>query len=117
MLVRASEVGEKPAVSSAEVPESVSPQEAAVLFATNCGRCHGQSGKGDGPDSAQMNVPVPDMTKASFVQSRNATHLLEVIRDGGPAKGLSPMMPPWGKLFSDAEMRALVEYVQKLSTR
>jgi hypothetical protein len=37
-----------------------------------------------------------------------------VVMDGGPAASKSPMMPPWSKTLTDAEVDALVGHLRKL---
>lgn len=115
MLVRESEADATIPKATSSATEVVSVDEVKVLFTTNCGRCHGGAGKADGPDAEHLKVHIADMTAADFLDKRDSAHLRKVIRDGGAASGLSPLMPPWGMLFSEAELTALVEYVQSLS--
>lgn len=102
-----------PSMATAPEPAAVvSAAEASNLYQTNCSRCHGATGAGNGPDAPQLNVPMPDMTSSAFQQGRTDTRLLEVTRDGGAAHGLSPMMPPWGMVLSEGEQKALVELLR-----
>ncbi len=41
-------------------------------------------------------------------------NIKNVIPDGEPAAGKSPMMPPWSKTLSEAEVDALVQHLRKL---
>ena len=84
------------------------------LFVVNCARCHGIKGDGNGPDSAKMGVPVPDLTSTEFHESRTTQQLYDVIYKGGTAVGLSPMMPPWGGFLKDQEIEFMVRYIQEL---
>jgi len=102
------------AAPDAGTTAAVSAAEAANLFRTSCGRCHGERGAGDGPDADAMDVPVPDLRSAQFQASRDDARLRAVIVDGGAAHGLSPMMPPWGQLLTPAEIDALVRHVRTL---
>ena len=92
--------------------EVVGESEVRSLFSTNCSRCHGAAGHGDGPDSAHLGVAVPDFSSDAFQKSRTDEHLYAVIKEGGQANGLSPMMPPWGMALSDAEIKALVGFMR-----
>lgn len=91
---------------------ALSDAEVRGLFSTNCSRCHGSKGWGDGPDSAHLGVPMPNFASPVFQASRSDDDLYAVIKDGGTARGLSAMMPPWGMALSPAEMRALVDLVR-----
>ena len=65
------------------------------------------------------------MTKDFPVSPRNFTNAKEmnkltdadiknVILDGGPAASKSPMMPPWSKTLTEAEVDALVGHLREL---
>ncbi len=94
------------------VEEPVGLAEAQSLYSANCSRCHGTGGRGDGPDSKQLGVSVPDFSSAEFQASRSDADLYAVIERGGSARGLSAMMPPWGLALSDAEIHALVGLIR-----
>ncbi len=53
------------------------------------------------------------LVKANLViQTRDDERIKTAIRDGGAAVGVSPLMAPWGVLYDDAQLDALVEYVK-----
>lgn len=112
--------GEAPPQLDEPEPRSagtVGEEEAMSLYQTNCSRCHGVAGDGNGPDAGAMNVPMPDMTSPEFHASRGDARLRDVIREGGQAHGLSPMMPPWGQLLTEAEVDALVQVLRDLEKK
>lgn len=86
--------------------------QAKSLFNVNCARCHGASGKGDGPDATELGAFVPDFTDENFQKWRSDEELLVAIRDGGSAVGRSPMMPPWQGVLSPGEIAAMKDYVR-----
>lgn len=91
---------------------SVSAAQAKSMFNTQCGRCHGATGKGDGPDSQHLGTFVPDFTDANFQKWRTDDELLTAIRGGGPAVGRSPAMPPWKDALKPHELDAMRDYVR-----
>ena len=40
-------------------------------------------------------------------------NIKNVILDGGTAASKSPMMPPWSKTLSEAEVDALIQHLRK----
>lgn len=94
----------------------VTKAEALRIFVTNCARCHGTNGKADGPDSAILGTKVADFTHKTFQSTRSNEHLLNTIRKGGVANGLSPMMPPWEGILDKEEIEALVTTIREFKT-
>ena len=80
-----------------------------------CAQCHGLNGDGKGPNVTE-NFPV---TPRSFTNATEMTKLtdadiINVIREGGPISGKSPMMPPWGNTISEADMKALLVKIREM---
>ena len=80
-----------------------------------CAQCHGLTGEGDGPNVSK-NFPVSprNFTSAAEMNKLTNADLKNVILDGGPAASKSPMMPPWSKTLSGAEVDSLVRHLRKL---
>ena len=87
----------------------------ADLFRVNCQMCHGADAQGTGPVLAKMienygyePIVSPNITNrpVSFIASR----LEAETRPLGP----SSVMPPFGKLLSEAERNAIVKYIETL---
>jgi mono/diheme cytochrome c family protein len=82
-----------------------------ALFEENCAKCHGDAGKGDGPD-AMMYTPEPaDLTDA---------HMMGMMTDGEIfykiSEGRKPM-PAFKKILSDEERWQLVHFVRTLAPK
>jgi len=99
--------GAAPSAAPPAVAVSVSPEaqaEAQQIFATRCFTCHGQFGKGDGPGSAGLTPKPRDLTSPEWQAKVNDEHIEQIIRYGGAAVGLSPMMPPNPDLVAKPEV-------------
>jgi len=85
------------------------------VFKFYCAQCHGLNGDGKGPNVSK-NFPVTPRAFANAEEMNKLTDadLKNVIMDGGPAASKSPMMPPWGKTLSEAQVDELVKYLRKL---
>lgn len=80
-----------------------------------CAQCHGLAGKGDGPNvTKDFPVSPRNFTDAAEMNKLSNADLKNVILDGGPSVGKSPMMPPWGKTLSEAEVDGLIRHLRVL---
>lgn len=90
------------------------------LFTTYCVSCHGAEGKGDGVAGAALNPKPASFADAGFWTGKSSAghertdeHLATVIKGGGAAIGLSPLMAPWGAVIdTDEKLNAIVAYVK-----
>jgi len=101
---------------AAPEPDVVAGREAYVA---NCARCHGDTGKGDGPDSKRM-VPRPrDFTTGVFKFRTTASGTPPTDEDlyRTISYGLAgTRMPGWEGL-SEETRRQLIAYIKSLSTK
>ena len=81
-------------------------------YMTFCVKCHGSTGRGDGPAAATLKKSPRDFTNCVDMKVISDDTLFRVIHDGGGRQGLSPDMPAWNQGFEDGEIRDLVEYVR-----
>ena len=89
--------------------------EAEKVFKFYCAQCHGLTGKGDGPNvTKDFPVSPRNFTNAAEMAKLSDADVKNVILDGGPVVSKSPMMPPWGKTLTAAEVDALVTHLRKL---
>ena len=83
------------------------------MYEFRCMACHGDEGRGDGPAASDLAVAPADFTADTLLAAGNFQGVFERIRDGGgPVHGSA--MPPWGRIFSDADIWNLVAYVATL---
>jgi len=89
--------------------------EVEQVFGFYCAQCHGTEGKGDGPNvTDDFPVDPRNFTKAEEMEKLSDADIKNVILQGGPVASKSPMMPPWGKTLSEAQVDALVKHLRKL---
>ncbi len=96
--------------------------EGQRLFVSHCQLCHGPDGKGDGPLARNLDLHMIDLTLT--VRARSETMLRTIITgDGGPIVTgrdrhnlLTDAMPDWGKIFTDAQIDALIAYMRFLGS-
>jgi cytochrome c oxidase cbb3-type subunit 3 len=89
-------------------------EKAADNYRTYCTQCHGMQGNGKGINVRDMSVQPRDHTDAKEMSARSDDDLYKVIKDGGVAINKSVLMPPWGDIFSDEEIRGLVAHLREM---
>ena len=90
------------------------PSKGRPLFNHFCASCHGLTGKGNGLNAVNLDPSPSDLTGSEVARLKNE-EIFEVIMKGGPAGGLSVLMPAWGKTFSREQISHLVAYIRVLS--
>jgi mono/diheme cytochrome c family protein len=78
----------------------------ADLFAIRCSSCHGEAADGTGPARARFARPPADFSRKQPTRAR----IEQVLTRGIPGSAMTPMR----RLLSDAELDALVAYVQSV---
>jgi mono/diheme cytochrome c family protein len=82
--------------------------EAKTLYAANCGPCHGDKGRGDGPAAQGLNPKPADHTSA-VVQSQTDGAIFWKL-----SEGRAPM-PGYKKIFSEQQRWELITYIRTLA--
>ncbi len=89
--------------------------EVEKVFKFYCAQCHGVGGKGDGPNVTEdFPVSPRNFTNAAEMNKLTNADIKNVVMDGGPSMSKSPMMPPWSKTLSEAEVDALIGHLRVL---
>ena len=91
-------------------------QAGASLFAKNCARCHGNGGKGDGPDLAKIHADTPpdDWTNRETNAELSDYKIRKIVTGGGPAVDKSPKMPAFHSKISPAQIGDLIAFIRTL---
>jgi mono/diheme cytochrome c family protein len=80
------------------------------IYDENCTACHGEDGKGDGPEAGKLSTEITDLTDQSIMAQRSATSLYQAI-----SAGIAPGMPAYESVLGDEERWAVVSYLRSLT--
>jgi mono/diheme cytochrome c family protein len=85
-----------------------------AIYNQACVSCHGADGKG-GSMAGMLPVTPRNLADRSYMQTRSADQLFDIIKHGGTAEGLSSSMPGFNNQLTDTQIRDTVAYIQSLS--
>jgi hypothetical protein len=80
-------------------------------FEQVCATCHGVDGKG-GPGRENLHVAMPDFSDCAFASEESNADWLAVAHEGGPARGLSPLMPPHGASLGEDVLQLVIAHIR-----
>lgn len=81
-------------------------------YDTYCAQCHGINRNGRGINSRDMSVQPRDHTDAKGMGDIPENEILKVIKEGGLAVNKSVLMPAWGNVMSEMEIREMAAYLR-----
>ena len=85
------------------------------VYASACALCHGDAGDGRGEAAGVLSPRPADLTDAARLGKLSDWDLYRLIRDGGPAIGLSVGMQPFKLVLPDADLRNVAAFVRTLA--
>lgn len=85
-------------------------------YAAHCESCHGPFGAGNGPQAAEVGVPVPDLGDAAFWTDREPARTVKAATKGSKAVGGSDAMPGQKKNLSPERIAAVDAFVRTFPT-
>lgn len=80
-----------------ELPAATGPA-VALVWSEECSACHGETGRGDGPQTIELWTQPPNFHDQSWQASVSDARIEKAILEGGTAVGLSRWMPAYPEL-------------------
>ncbi len=99
------------AAATAEA-QTTAPRTGRQVYESICVTCHGPDGKGGVNPAVEAVAKPPDFSDCGFANREPDDAFLAVAHGGGPSRGFSPVMPPWGGAFTEEELRLAVRYIR-----
>lgn len=92
------------------------PVKGQAAYKIYCVACHGETGKGDGLAAAALNPKPRDFSDKARMDAIPDWEIFTVIKEGGTAVGLSPLMVGWAAALKDDQgIQDVAAFVRSLS--
>jgi len=85
--------------------------DGTALFEQTCARCHGHDGRGDPTAKAQLGVP--DMTDPAWQRAHTDEIIKLTVHEGSKSK----KMPPFGEVYSNEQLDAIIRHVRSFAAK
>jgi mono/diheme cytochrome c family protein len=97
------------------LPVAPSANQGKAIYDRYCAACHGATGRGDGPSGAALPIKPSSLADGRLMNPLPDEFLSTIIREGGAAVGLSPLMPGWRAYLGDQQIAQVIGYVRALA--
>jgi mono/diheme cytochrome c family protein len=87
-----------------------------AVYVTHCAACHGDRGQGDGASAAGFSTKPSNLADGRLMNPLPDEFLVNIIRHGGPAEGLSPGMPAFAQYLGETQIHDVIAYVRSLAS-
>lgn len=110
----ADEPSAHPEPSAAEV-DAPDLDRGRATYDASCAACHGTTGSGSEALHRTIQIRPRDFANERQMARVSDDELRDVITHGGAGTGRSALMPSWGRVMTDGQIRDVAAYVRTLS--
>ena len=101
-------------ITLTSTPSRADEAAAKESYKNLCVKCHGETGKGDGPGVAKLKKKPGDLTDCARMAKFTDDALFKAIKEGGPAINESKEMNGFSDGMEDEEIKGMVAYVRTM---
>lgn len=100
----------------ADLPPQLTVHGGEAIYEAACAACHGTKGEGTAKSQAGFDPPdsFPHFNKCEETTPEFTRDYKATIRDGGPARGFSAIMPSFSGVLTSRQMDEVIAYLRSL---
>ncbi len=100
------------------LPQQLGLHSGRDIYQAACAACHGANGEGTPETTAGFVRPetFPHFNKCDETTPESTRDWKAVVRDGGPGRGFSQIMPSFGEVLTSQQIDKVVAYLRGLCT-
>ncbi|MGM0452850.1 MAG: c-type cytochrome [Thermodesulfobacteriota bacterium] len=83
-----------------------------ALYQRACAACHGSDGTGAPQTQLGFDLSPPDFTDCQFAPREPNGDWAYVIREGGPSRAFSELMPAFGEALTKPQVQKILEHIR-----
>ena len=83
------------------------------IYRSTCAACHGADGRGAEKTTVGFDVPLPDFTDCNFASREANSDWTAIVRDGGPVRSFTRIMPAFRDLLTPDQIRNVIGYIRQ----
>ena len=87
------------------------------IYRSTCAACHGADGSGAPQTTVGFTVALPDFSDCNFATRETSADWSAIVRDGGPVRGFTRIMPAFRDLLTPEQIRNVVGYIHTFCTQ
>jgi len=83
------------------------------VYRSTCAACHGANGRGAEKTTVGFDVSLPDFTDCNFASREANPDWTAIVRDGGPVRGFTRIMPAFRDLLTPEQIKSVIGYIRR----
>jgi len=101
---------------AADLPAQLGLRSGSDIYKAACAACHGPDGDGTPETEAGFARPdtFPHFDRCDETTPESTREWTAIIRDGGPARGFSPIMPSFSAVLTPTQINTVVAFLRGL---
>jgi mono/diheme cytochrome c family protein len=95
--------------------QAANVEEGKAHYTELCAKCHGDTGKGDGPTAKKFELKMGDYTDKAAMAKLTDEYIVKITKVGGKALEKNPKMRAYEQKLTDDQIKDVTAYIRTFS--